>query len=56
MEEKDIGIYENVIEYISLELSNALNKIPDKYKANVEEIRLRSSFPLNIYCMNKDFL
>ncbi len=55
MEEKDIGIYENVIEYISLELSNALNKIPDKYKANVEEIRLRSSFPLNIYCMNKDF-
>ncbi|NLX62934.1 MAG: stage III sporulation protein AA, partial [Tissierellia bacterium] len=55
MEEKDIGIYENVIEYISLELSKALKKIPNKYKANIEEIRLRSSFPLNIYSMNKDF-
>lgn len=55
MEDKDIGIYENVVEYISLELSNILKKIPNKYKANIEEIRLRSGFPLNIYCMNNDY-
>lgn len=55
MVDKDIGIYENVIEYISLELSNTLKKIPYKYKANIEEIRLRGGSPLNIYCMNKDY-
>ena len=55
MEHKDIGIYENVLEYISLELSNILKKIPATYKANIEEIRLRSGAPLNIYCMNRDY-
>lgn len=55
MEHKDIGIYEKVLEYISLELSNTLSKIPAIYKASTEEIRLRSGAPLNIYCMNKDY-
>ncbi len=55
MLDKDIGIYEKVIEYISLELSNPLRRIPNKYKANIEEIRLRSGSPLNIYCMKEDF-
>lgn len=55
VEDKDIGIYENVLEYISLELSNTLKRIPEKYKASIEEIRLRSGAPLNIYCMSKDY-
>lgn len=55
MEEKEIGIYENVLEYISLELSHTLKKIPNKYKKNVEEIRLRYGTPLNIYLNNSDY-
>lgn len=55
MDEKEIGIYNKVLEYISLELSTVLSKIPSEYKKNVEEIRLRNGLPLNIYCMNTDY-
>ena len=55
MDKKEIGIYENVLEYISLELSRILKKIPDKYKISVEEIRIRYGAPLNIYLKNNDF-
>ncbi|MBZ2173742.1 stage III sporulation protein AA [Schnuerera sp. xch1] len=55
MDENQIGIYENVLEYISLELSRSLKKIPNRYKAHVEEIRLRIGLPLNIYCMGSDY-
>ncbi|NLW22396.1 MAG: stage III sporulation protein AA [Tissierellia bacterium] len=55
MDEKEIGIYENVLEYISLELSQILKKIPDTYKSNVEEIRLRNNAPLSIYIKGSDF-
>lgn len=55
MDENEIGIYENVLEYISLELSQILKKIPHKYKMNIEEIRLRNGLPLNIYCMGSDY-
>ena len=55
MQHKDIGIYENVLEYISLEISQVLRKVPPEFKANIEEIRLRNGLPLNIYCMNSDY-
>lgn len=55
MDVGDVVIYENVLEYISLELSKILKKIPLKYKRNIEEIRLRNGLPLNIYCMNTDY-
>ncbi len=55
MQYREIGIYENVLEYISLEISQVLKKIPPEFKANVEEIRLRNGLPLNIYCMNSDY-
>lgn len=55
MQQRDIGIYEKVLEYISLEISQVLKKIPAEFKANVEEIRLRNGLPLNIYSMNSDY-
>ena len=55
MQQKEIGIYEKVLEYISLEISQVLKKIPAEFKANVEEIRLRNGLPLNIYSMNSDY-
>lgn len=44
-----ISIYDNVLEYICLELSRPLGKIQNKYKENIEEIRLRTGMPLNVY-------
>lgn len=55
MDEKDIVIYENVLEYISLELSQILKKIPDTYKMKVEEIRLRNGIPLSICFKGTDY-
>src|SRR5690606_21379871 len=55
VQQKEIGIYEKVLEYISLEISQVLKKIPAEFKANVEEIRLRNGLPLNIYSMNSDY-
>lgn len=55
MQQRDIGIYEKVLEYISLEISQVLRKVPTEIKANVEEIRLRNGLPLNIYSMNEDY-
>ena len=55
MDEKEIGIYENVLEFISLGLSHILKRIPDTSKSKVEEIRLRYGTPLNIYISNSDY-
>lgn len=55
MDEKEIGIYENVLEFISLGLSHILKRIPDTSKSKVEEIRLRYGAPLNIYISNSDY-
>lgn len=55
MDDKEIGIFENVIEYTCLELNNVLKRIPNKYKSIIEEIRIRNGFPLNIYFMNTDY-
>ncbi|MCF6465623.1 stage III sporulation protein AA [Clostridium sp. Cult2] len=55
MDEKEIVIYENVLEYISLELSHILKNIPNKYKGIIEEIRLRYGVPINIYLNNSDY-
>jgi len=56
MQQRDIVIYEKVLEYISLEISQVLKKVPTEFKANIEEIRLRNGLPLNIYSMNEDYL
>ncbi|HSH35745.1 stage III sporulation protein AA [Schnuerera sp.] len=55
MEKVEIGIYETVLEYISLELSHILKKISPNYKKDVEEIRLRYGAPINIYLRNTDY-
>ena len=55
MKSKDIKKYDSVLEYICLELSEPLGKIKEKYKENIEEIRLRTGMPLNIYLQGTDY-
>ena len=55
MDIKEEKIYENVLEYICLELSQILKNIPIEYQINIEEIRLRNGKPINIYCKGKDY-
>ena len=53
--EKEIDIFENVLEYISRDVRRILKAIPEDVKGRVEEIRLRNGSPLNIYLDGKDF-
>jgi len=55
MKSKDIKIYDSVLEYICLELSHPLGNIKEKYKENIEEIRLRTGMPLNIYLQGTNY-
>ena len=55
MDDMDKRIYENVLEYICLELSHILKNIPIKYKENIEEIRLRNGMPLSVYLQGSDY-
>ena len=55
MDIKEGRIYENVLEYICLELSQILNNIPIEYQVDIEEIRLRNGKPINIYLKGKDY-
>lgn len=48
-------IFNQVIEYISKDLRNFLNEIPDIYKKDIEEVRLRINSPLNISLNNKNY-
>lgn len=50
-----ISLYDKVLENICLELSQPLGRIQDKYKEKIEEIRLRSGMPLNIYFQGKNY-
>lgn len=55
MKPEDIKIYDNVLEYICLELSHVLGKIQPRYKKNIEEIRLRTGMPLNVYLQGTNY-
>src|SRR5690554_4806006 len=55
MGEDDRRTYENVLNHICLELRKILKKIPTEAKANIEEIRLRSGKPINVYLKGKDY-
>jgi stage III sporulation protein AA len=55
MEDKETRIYDNVIEYICLELSQILRNISSKHKRNIEEIRLRNGMPVSVYFKGSDY-
>lgn len=55
MDIKEGRIYENVLEYICLELSQVLKNISIEHQEYIEEIRLRSGNPINIYLKGKDY-
>lgn len=55
MGEDDRRTYENVLNHICLELRKILKKIPTEAKVNIEEIRLRSGKPINVYLKGKDY-
>lgn len=55
MKPEDIKIYDNVLEYICIELSHVLGKIQPRYKKNIEEIRLRTGMPLNVYLQGTNY-
>lgn len=47
--------FNQLIEYFSSELRNSLREIPDIYKNDIEEVRLRINSPLNISFSNNDY-
>lgn len=51
----ELSIYNHVIKYICLELNQVLKKIKDKYKKDIQEIRLRANMPLNIYLNGRNY-
>ncbi|NLV76514.1 MAG: stage III sporulation protein AA [Tissierellia bacterium] len=55
MRNKDIEKFNNVLEYICLDLKEPLNALPSKYKTKIEEIRLRIGCPLIISFEGKDY-
>lgn len=55
MKLSDIKIYDSVLEYICLELSHPLGKIKEEYKEKIEEIRLRTGMPLNVYLQGTNY-
>lgn len=55
MKLNDIKIYDSVLEYICLELSHPLGKIKEEYKEKIEEIRLRTGMPLNVYLQGTNY-
>ena len=52
---KNIKIFENVLEIISADIRAVLNNIPEKYKSEIEEIRLRNKKPLSVYGTGRDY-
>lgn len=55
MDIKEMKNYENVLEYICLELSQILKRISKEHKVNIEEIRLRNGNPVNVYLNGDDY-
>lgn len=50
-----ISLYNQVIENICHELSQPLARVQDSYKGKIEEIRLRSGMPLNLYFQGQNY-
>lgn len=48
-------IFNQVIEFTSKKLRESLSKIPNIYKKDIEELRLRINTPLNIFHGNNDY-
>lgn len=53
--EKEINTFNNVLEFLSLDVRNILKSIPGSYKSRIEEIRLRNGCPLSIYLDGMDY-
>jgi len=52
---KEINTFNNVIKYLSSDLKILLSNIPENYKEQIEEIRIRNGKPLNIYLQGQDY-
>lgn len=50
-----IKVYESLIENLCEELNNVLKKVPDEFKENIEEIRIRNARPLSVYSNGSDY-
>lgn len=48
-------IFYQVIDYISKDLRDSLINVADIYKKDIEEIRLRTNSPINIFLNNKNY-
>ncbi|NLL82428.1 MAG: stage III sporulation protein AA [Tissierellia bacterium] len=48
-------IFDLVIENCSFDVKNSLSLLPNIFKKNIEEIRLRVNCPLSIYSMGRDY-
>ncbi|MCF6460085.1 stage III sporulation protein AA [Clostridium sp. Cult3] len=55
MDDKEVRIFDDVLEYTCLELNKALINIPSKYKKKTEEIRLRNGKPLIVSFQGNDY-
>jgi stage III sporulation protein AA len=55
MDDKEVRIFDNVLEYTCLELNQVLKNISSEYKKEIEEIRLRSGMPLIVYIKGSDY-
>lgn len=50
-----LKVYDAVIENLCEDLNKTLSKVPDDFKDNVEEIRIRNGRPLSIYSKGHDY-
>lgn len=48
-------IFDTVIENFTSDIKNSLIMLPNNFKRNIEEIRLRVNSPLTIYAMGRDY-
>jgi stage III sporulation protein AA len=48
-------IFDSVIENLSFDIKNAISKIPQSFKENIEEVRLRVNSPLSIFMKGRDY-
>lgn len=55
MKDKEVLIFDNLLEYLTPEISNILYKIPDHEKKYIEEIRLKSDKPIIFYGSGNDY-
>ncbi|WFA09688.1 stage III sporulation protein AA [Tissierella sp. Yu-01] len=48
-------IFDSVIENFTLDIKHSLSSLPDSFKDNIEEVRLRINAPLSIYVKGRDY-